>query len=792
MTGIAMYWPSITTFILPKIIGLFMKFAPTILTLCFIISAFQLFAQHRNCGTVEYLEQQIKENPERRNTLESIERHTKQWHNNTSRNNGVITIPVVVHVLYNNNTQNISTAQIQSQIDVLNEDFRRTNSDANNTWAQAADSEIEFCLATVAPNGAATTGITRTSTNVSSFGTNDAMKFTSSGGKDAWPTGDYLNMWVCAIESGLLGYAQFPGGSANTDGVVIGYQFFGTMGTASAPFNLGRTTTHEVGHWLNLYHIWGDGACGVDDNVADTPASDAANYGCSNGHSSCGSTDMVQNYMDYSDDACMNLFTTGQKNRMRALFSPGGFRASLVNSQGCGSGGNGGGGGTACTDNEVNLQIVLDQYGSETTWSVKSASGTTVASGGPYTDGTNGTSINEALCLGDGCYTFTINDAYGDGICCAYGNGSYSLSNGSTNLASGGSFASSEVKSFCLNAATCDAPDNLNTSNTTYNSTTITWNNVSGASSYTVRYRPTGTSTWTTVNASNNTKTITGLNAATGYQYKVKTNCSGSQSSAYGSVSTFTTDSAPANYCASAGSDASYEWIDKVTLGNINRTSGDDGGYYDGTATSTNLSRGSTNTLYISAGFSSESYTEYWHCWIDFNQDGDFSDNGELVVSGSSASAGTLSASFNVPSNAPLGSTRMRVTMKYDASATPCENFAYGEVEDYTVVITNGNREEEATYEHGAITLGNESSNTPAIQAFPNPASDLINLNLNSIRKLEGGQLNLMNSNGQVMRQLTLNNSSYLQLSVSDLPPGVYFINVQTDREVLTQKIIIQ
>ncbi|GAB4420655.1 MAG: hypothetical protein OHK0039_34520 [Bacteroidia bacterium] len=307
--------------------------------LVLLLSSLGLYAQsERTCHAMDLLELQLQAHPEQARAMQQIEDFTQRYvatHTHGSR--AVITIPVVVHVVYNNSTENISTAQIQSQIDVLNADFRRLNSDANNTWSQAADTEIEFCLASVDPSGNATTGITRTSTTRTSFSyTNDNVKFTSSGGKDAWPAGNYLNMWVCDLGSGLLGYAQFPGGSATTDGVVIDYAYFGTLGTATAPFNLGRTATHEVGHWLNLRHIWGDGGCSVDDFVTDTPTSDAPNYGCAVGHVSCSTVDMVQNYMDYSDDACMNLFTAGQKSRMNALFAPGGARASLLSSNGCG------------------------------------------------------------------------------------------------------------------------------------------------------------------------------------------------------------------------------------------------------------------------------------------------------------------------------------------------------------------------------------------------------------------------------------------------------------------------
>ncbi len=435
-------------------------------------------AQSRTCGSMAYLQHQIEQDPGRRSALEAIENHTNLVLASEAVPTGTITIPVVVHVVYNTSAENISAAQIQSQIDVLNQDFRRTNPDADGTWPQAADSEIEFCLASVDPNGNPTSGITRTSTSLSAFGTNDAVKSSASGGKDAWPSSQYLNMWVCDISGGILGYAQFPGGPASTDGVVIDYQYFGTIGTATAPFDLGRTTTHEVGHWLNLRHIWGDGGCSVDDGVSDTPVSDGPNYGCAPGTVSCGTTDMVQNYMDYSDDGCMNLFTAGQKARMRALFdTSGGARASLLSSGGCG-GGSGGptcsdgiqngtetgvdcGGScppcpVACTDNPVTLSITLDNYPSETSWSLVNDAGVTVASGGGYSGA--GSTVTQDLCLPDDCYTFTINDSYGDGICCAYGSGSYTLSGPSGVLASGGSFGSSESTPFCLGggpAPTC-------------------------------------------------------------------------------------------------------------------------------------------------------------------------------------------------------------------------------------------------------------------------------------------------------------------------------------------------
>ena len=298
--------------------------------------------RQRVCHTMGNLERLIHQDPKTVTRMELIEKQTQAFLNTKTQSASqksalVVTIPVVFHVLYNTAAENISEAQVLSQLQILNDDFRRLNSDQDNVWAQAADTQIEFCLASQDPDGNPTDGILRVPTNVTSFGTNDAMKFTSQGGSDAWPAADYMNFWVCDLGSSLLGYAQFPGGPAATDGIVCNYTATGNTGTAQAPFDLGRTATHEVGHYLNLRHIWGDGGCGVDDFVADTPEDDGANYGCALGSASCvaGTSAMVQNYMDYSDDACMNLFTQGQSDRMNALFLPGGARASLVSSAGC-------------------------------------------------------------------------------------------------------------------------------------------------------------------------------------------------------------------------------------------------------------------------------------------------------------------------------------------------------------------------------------------------------------------------------------------------------------------------
>jgi hypothetical protein len=229
----------------------------------------------------------------------------------------IVTVRTIVHVIYNTDAQNISSAQIKSQIAVLKRDFRATNPDKAGVPAPwnglVADSRVQFKLVQV----------TRTKTSVAAFTHDDKVKKASTGGIAPITPKTHLNIWVCALSGGLLGYAQFPGGPMSSDGVVINFQAFGTMGTAQAPFNKGRTATHEVGHYFNLRHIWGDTPdCSGSDMVADTPNCAGPNFGtptfpkisCGNGPNG----DMFVNYMDYTDDAAMFMLTTQQAARMRA------------------------------------------------------------------------------------------------------------------------------------------------------------------------------------------------------------------------------------------------------------------------------------------------------------------------------------------------------------------------------------------------------------------------------------------------------------------------------------------
>lgn len=259
--------------------------------------------------------------------------------------NAIIYIPVVVHVLYHLPEHNISNAQVLSQIEALNRDFEYTNVNRQNIPAAfqhlAADTRIRFCLAKVDPLGRPTTGIVRKFTQVNPFLGDDAMKFSSAGGSDVWNPEHYLNIWVCNLFGRSLGYASVPGFQRELDGIVVNWDVFGTVGNLRAPYNEGRTATHEVGHWMGLKHIWGDAICATDD-VDDTPRQKSYNNGCPtypkvSDCSEDGHGDMFMNYMDLTDDACMSMFTHGQKIKMRSVFALGGLRNEMLNAFQCDS-----------------------------------------------------------------------------------------------------------------------------------------------------------------------------------------------------------------------------------------------------------------------------------------------------------------------------------------------------------------------------------------------------------------------------------------------------------------------
>ncbi len=324
---------------------------------------------HRTCGTMDYHNYLMQTRKNYATDYAQYNQMIDQYiqNNQASLNanakNANITIPVVIHVLYNTAAQNITDAQAISQFAVLNNDFQRLNADKVNTpstfTAVAGGVGITFCLAQRTPSGTATTGIIHKSTTMTSFATDNKIKSSAQGGDDAWDVTKYVNIWIGNLSGGILGYGEFPTGTlSNTYGLVLHYQATGTTGTLMATYNLGRTGTHEFGHCFNLNHIWGDnGQCGNTDNCYDTPpqkggttAPAGCNYGsptypwqpntCTRPDGIGGASmtnvngDMFMNYMDYTDDAAMNMFTQQQCVRMLAVVSNAPWNV-LASSNGC-------------------------------------------------------------------------------------------------------------------------------------------------------------------------------------------------------------------------------------------------------------------------------------------------------------------------------------------------------------------------------------------------------------------------------------------------------------------------
>jgi len=311
-----------------------MKFLLLFVVLIFVVDA-------QRCGHDEYMEVQYKIDPSLRGRLEQQERLSSiaaREELSEVRQQTVYSVRTVVHIVYNTAAQNYSDALIFDQIARTNIDFRRLNgytATVNPFKELAADIGIQLVLATTDPNGNPTNGITRTLTNKTSFNfptqanPNDACKTAALGGIDSWDTTQYLNIWVCVLNTDtVVGYARSPGYNSPTDGMVIATKAFTRFGRP--PYQFGRTLTHEAGHWFNLKHPWGDqrDECSEDDLVADTPAEYGPAYGCQLDRSTCGNLNMVQNFMDYSDDNCMTLFTAGQAARARSGLSL--YRAGVI------------------------------------------------------------------------------------------------------------------------------------------------------------------------------------------------------------------------------------------------------------------------------------------------------------------------------------------------------------------------------------------------------------------------------------------------------------------------------
>ncbi len=326
------------------------------LTLSLLLVGTGVFAQtapERKCGTMEHMEYLKQQNPLLEKQLLNYNEVLNDWMarnpsgSAANRAGAVRTIPLVFHIVYNTAAQNISDEQIMSQLKAVNEDFSRTNADASQTPAAfksvAGNPNVQFCLAQRDPSGKATTGIVRVKTTKTGFATDNGVKKKSTGGDDAWDVTKYYNIWICNFsDKSLLGYGEFPGPTASdTWGYVGTYLFTGTTPNVNPPFNKGRTTTHEMGHTFNLKHIWGDDgtACTGSDDCTDTPnqagpSGQKPNFPLTDACTPKSPGVMYMNYMDYSDDDVMNMFTVQQVKRMDAILSNAPYKV-LLSSNGC-------------------------------------------------------------------------------------------------------------------------------------------------------------------------------------------------------------------------------------------------------------------------------------------------------------------------------------------------------------------------------------------------------------------------------------------------------------------------
>lgn len=635
------------------------------------LSAFMLSGvsaqQVRNCGTMDHLHEAESNDPKLQSRMHEIEVRSQEWirnYENTSNKSAVVvTIPVVVHVVYNTATQNISDAQIQSQLNILNQDFRKLNSDISLVPSVfsglAADCEIEFCLAKRDPNGNATTGIVRKSTTVTSFSSNDNIKRNANGGSDPWNTSQYLNIWVGNLSGGLLGYAQFPGGPAATDGVVCLFTAFGNTGVAAAPFNKGRTATHEVGHWLNLRHIWGDATCG-NDLVNDTPTQQTSNFGCpsfprvtcSNGPNG----DMFMNYMDYTDDACMYMFTTGQKTRMLAALNT--TRASLLTSLGC----------------------------------VPPSGGTT-----------------------------------------------------------------------------CGVPASLSATSITTTGATLNWGTVSGAASYNIQYRQTGTTTWTTVTSTTTSRTISGLQATTTYEFQVQAVCTGA-TSAFSASSTFST---PAAACTDV-----YE---------------------------SNNSRANSKTIALNADITARISSGTDRDWFKFT----------TVAGGTNLRVvlDQLPADYDLRLYGPSGGTLATSQLSGTSTETIIRNTAstnsyFVQVYPYSSTGFNANvcyrlrvntssspfrSGTQDDYTEGNINLEKMAA-LDGINVYPNPTNDQLNLSF-FMESESNVNIEVVDLMGKVVYSGTLNGIegfNKTELSTASFSNGIYILKITQDQASAIQKFMVK
>ena len=350
-------------------------------------------------------------------------------------------------------------------------------------------------------------------------------------------------------------------------------------------------------------------------------------------------------------------------------------------------------------------------------------------------------------------------------------------------------FSYGEVEDYTVNigsgGVTCGTPTGLNSSNVTASGFTFNWTAVSGANDYTVQLRTGSTGTWSDYTATSNTISFSSAAASTEYQARVRANCTGASSS-YSSIVSVTTLAGTVTYCASKGNNTNDEYINRVRFNTIDNTSGNNSGYADFTGTSTTVVRGNSYTVTINPTWTGTVYREAYNVWIDFNQDGDFADAGEAVYTQSRTTSSQVSGSIAIPTSALTGSTRMRVSMKYNANATSCETFTYGEVEDYTINITAGN----------SLRSVAKADLDVAMDVYPNPVlGNKTTVQFSLGNEISDVNLQVLDMSGRMMieQNFTAVSGSMVQsLDFTNFEKGIYMIHLSGEGFNEVKKVIVK
>lgn len=588
---------------------------------------------------------------------------------NGAKTNTVYIIPVVFHVITTSSTsvENISVAQINSQMTALNQDFRKMVGTPGD--GLGVDTEVEFCLATQDPNGATTTGINRIVSSLSNHNYNTQESQLKALAQ--WNPAKYLNVWVVkSITGGVLGYATFPGGTSTLDGVVMAHDNVGTTGTAAFPFNGGRTMTHEVGHWLSLYHTFQGGCAGMTtsncttggDRVCDTPPVASPNYGCPTNTNSCSESpnlvDQIDNYMDYTNDACMSRYTAGQKARIVATLT--GSRAGLQTSTGCSS-----------------------------------------------------TPPPPAVCA---------------------------------------------------------TPTGLTVGSITNITAVATWVATGSVMNYSTRHRVAGTSAWTYsawLSPSLTTNTLTGLVAATSYQVQVRARCLSGTTTAYTASVTFVTSGGSnGGGTGTCGTDA-FEPNNSQSAATTTAVSPAYGkicpvgeaDWYTVTTTANNPNFKAVLSQ-LPADYDIDLYNAAGTLITYSNNSGTSNE----VIFANALGAGTFYLKVYGYAGATNGTTNYKLAWARSANTW--------------------------TREEAPIGLNNQT--VSGLVAYPNPASEAITLEFQSLEA--SSTIRLVNVNGQIVKEQRIAGNGQRMtssVSVAELPSGIYVAQVITGTEMTTQRIVV-